>query len=204
MTHTRCVVSRFRFLHASAQCFVLFHRLCFVFFSPITASCSRSVWGCLPRPTRCFDYRFVLRASGTHRFVGRWCFIQNVLNVCSERNVSFSFSIKQKRNQNHVEVGPCFLLGLYRPASGPCGITASEFVCGGHAGRLDRPFQLKVRETWAKRKMLSKKPCHSTCNHRSVRSSTLYTSVRSGILSRIAVRSHMLLFSVFVLHWCTK
>ena len=108
-THTRYFVSRFRFLHASAQRFVLFYRLCFVLFSPITASCSRSMWGCLPQPTRCFDYPFVLRASGTHRFVGRWCFIQHVLNVCSERNVSFSFStLSRNKTKTTLRSDPAF------------------------------------------------------------------------------------------------
>ena len=98
-----------------------------------------------------------------------------------------------------------FLLGLYRPASfGMWECSLGVCVGCGYAGRLGRSLQLKIREAWGKRKMLGEKPCHSTCNHRSVRSSTLYTSVRSGILSRIAVRSHMLLFSVFVFHWCTK
>ena len=160
MTHTRCVVSRFRFLHASAQCFVLFHRLCFVFFSPITASCSRSVWGCLPQPTRCFDYRFVLRASRTHRFVGRWCFIQNVLNVCSERNIPFSFStLNRDETKTTLRSDPAFCSAYADLRQGHAGAQLRSLcVCCGHAGRLDRPFQLKVRETWAKRKMLTPPP----------------------------------------------
>ena len=49
------------------------------------------------------------------------------------------------------------LLGLLRWVSffcsGPCRITCSEFAWGkAQIGRLDRSFQLKVREAWGKRK----------------------------------------------------
>ena len=131
----------------------------------------------------------------------RWLlvFYQNVLNMCFERNVSFSFStLSRNKTNTTLRSDPAFC-SAYTVQTCVRAMQDHSFgvcVCCGHAGRLDRPFQLKVRETWAKRKMLGEKPCHSTRNHRGVRSSTLYTSVRSGILSRIAIRSHMLLFSV--------
>ena len=123
VTRTHYFVSRSPLLHASALRVVLCHHFFFVLFPrESVASCSRSVWGCLPQPTQCFDYRFVLRASGTHRFVGRCCVILNVLNVCSKRTVVFSLSTLTRAKQKNTS------------RSDPAVFSAYTDLRQGHAG----------------------------------------------------------------------